>query len=95
MADEYGNSLDRIHTDGSVEKIRGYSTPDDVIEDEGGNIFVVTLGDNAVHYISGTTHQDAVLTRQVGGPQGIIFDADGNLIVADPGNHRLIKLVIH
>lgn len=27
-------------------------------------------------------------------PQGIIFDADGNLIVTDAGNHRLIKLVI-
>ena len=95
VVDEYGNSLDRIHPDGSLEKLGGYSTPDDVIEDGSGNIFVVTLGDNAVHYISGITHQDAVLTRQVGGPQGIIFDAHGNLIVADPGNHRLIKLVIH
>ncbi len=95
VVDEYGNSLNRIHPDGSIEKLAAFSTPDDVIEDASGNIFVVALGDNAVHLISGTTHKDAILTRQVNSPQGISFDADGNLIVADPGDHRLIKLVIH
>jgi serine/threonine-protein kinase len=95
VVDEYGNSLNRIHPDGSIEKLAAFSTPDDVIEDASGNIFVVALGDNAVHLISGTTHQDAILTRQVNSPQGISFDADGNLVVADPGDHRLIKLVIH
>ncbi len=95
VVDEYGNALDRIHPDGRVEKLGVLSTPDDVIEDGSGDIFVATLGDNAVHFISGTTHQDAILTGQVAGPQGIIFDGDGNLVVTDPGNHRLIKLVIH
>jgi sugar lactone lactonase YvrE len=95
VVDEYGNTLNRIHPDGSVEKLAAFSTPDDVIEDGSGNIFVITLGDNAVHFISGTTHQDAILTAQVSGPQGISFDTDGNLVVTDPGNHRLVKLVIH
>ena len=95
VVDEYGNTLNRIHPDGSIEKLAVFSTPDDVIEDGSGNIFVVTLGDNAVHFISGTTHQDAILTGQVSDPQGISFDTDGNLVVTDPGNHRLVKLVIH
>jgi sugar lactone lactonase YvrE len=95
VVDEYGNSLDRIHPDGNVEKLGVFSIPDDVIEDSSGNIFVVTLGDNAVHFISETTHQDAILASQILDPQGLIFDSDGGLIVTDPGNHRLIKLVIH
>ncbi len=95
VVDENGNSLDRVHPDGSIEKLGVYSIPDDVIEDSAGNIFVVTIGDNAVHFISAATHQDAVLAGQIIDPQGIIFDTDCNLIVTDPGNHRLIKLVIH
>ncbi len=95
VVDENGNSLSRIHPDGSVEKLAVLSIPDDVIEDNSGNILVVTLGDNAVHLISKDTGRDKILPVRVIGPQGIIFAADGNLVVTDPGNHRLIELVIH
>jgi sugar lactone lactonase YvrE len=95
VVDENGNSLSRVHPDGSIENLGAFSIPDDVIEDSAGNIFVVTIGDNAVHFISAMTHQDTVLAGQIIDPQGITFDADGNLVVTDPGNHRLIKLVIH
>ena len=27
-------------------------------------------------------------------PQGLIFDTDGNLVATDPGNHRLVKILI-
>lgn len=95
VTDENGNSLDRIHPDGSIEKLAALSIPDDVIEDGRGDILVVTLGDNAIHLISKETGQDSILAVRPIGPQGIIFAADGNLVVTDPGNHRLIKLVIH
>ena len=95
VVDENGNSLSRIHPDGSVEKLAVLPIPDDVIEDNSGNILVVSLGDNAIHLIMKGTSQNTTLATRLGGPQGIIFTVDGNLIVTDPGNHRLIKLIIH
>jgi len=95
IVDEHGDSLDRLHPDGSLEKLAALSFPDDVIEDNSGNILVSTLGDNAIHLITSGTHEDELFTVKLGNPQGIVFDTDGNLIVTDPGNHRLLKLVIH
>ena len=93
IADEYGNAVFRLHRDGTREKVADFSTPDDVIEDASGNIFVATLGDDAVHVL--TANQDVILIGNLKEPQGLIFDASGNLIVTDPGNHRLIKVLIH
>lgn len=95
VADENGNSLSRIHPDGSVDKLADLPIPDDVIEDSQGNLFVISLGDNAVHLISKIGGQDVVLASGILDPQGIMFDIDGNLVVTDSGNHRLIKLLIH
>lgn len=95
IADEYGNAIIRLHPDGILEKVADFSIPDDVIADNNGNIFVVTLGDDAVHVITAGTGQDVVLANDLKDPQGIIFDADGNLIVTDSGNHRLLRLIIH
>jgi sugar lactone lactonase YvrE len=93
IADEYGNAIFRLHRDGTLQKIADFSIPDDVVEDASGNIFVVTLGDNALHVLTG--NQDVILVSGLNDPQGIIFDVDGNLIVTDPGNHRLLKVIIH
>ncbi len=71
VVDENGNSLSRIQPDGSVQKLGVFSIPDDVIEDGSGNIFVNTLGDNAIHFISGATGQDTILSKQTLGPQGV------------------------
>jgi sugar lactone lactonase YvrE len=95
IADENGNAILRLHPDGSLEKIAGLSIPDDVVEDSNGNIFVVTIGDNAVHVIVAQNNEDVILVSGLADPQGIIFDLDGNLIVTDSGNHQLLKVIIH
>jgi len=94
IADEYGDAVYRLHPDSTLEKVADFSIPDDVISDADGNIFVVTLGDDAVHVIAAATGQDTILVGGLNNPQGIIFDLDGNLIVADSGNHRLLRIII-
>ncbi len=93
IADEYGNAVFRLQRDGALEKVADFPTPDDVIADASGNIFVAALGDNAIHVF--TANQDVILVGNLKEPQGLIFDAEGNLIVTDPGNHRLLKVLIH
>ncbi len=95
IADENGNAIYRLHRDGALEKVADFSIPDDVVEDPNGNIFVITLGDDAIHLLTAGTNQDIVLVSGLNDPQGIIFDTDGNLIVTDSGNHRLLKVLIH
>ena len=95
IADENGNAVFRLRLDGTFTKVTGFSIPDDVIEDSSGNIFVTTLGDNAVHVLMAGTKQDVILVNGLNSPQGIIFDVDGNVIVTDSGNRRLLKVVIH
>jgi len=94
VTDEYAGTLDRVRPDRTLEKLAVLPVPDDVVEDGAGNIFVTTLGDGAVHVLAAATGQDSVLVTGLAGPQGMAFDADGNLVVTDPGHHRLIKIVI-
>ena len=95
VTDENAGALDRFHPDGRVEKLASLSIPDDVVEDGAGNIFVNTMGDGAVHMIQAATGQNIVLVKGLGSPQGLILDADGNLVVTDPGHHRIVKLILH
>jgi sugar lactone lactonase YvrE len=95
IADENGNAILRLHPDGTVEKVASLPVPDDVAADPAGNIFVATIGDNAIHVITAQNNQDIVLVSGLVDPQGIIFDMEGNLIVTDSGNHQLLKILIH
>ena len=94
VVDEAGSTLKRIRPDGTLEVLAKLPVPDDVIADEAGNIFVNTLGDNAIHLIPAGSTQDAILVGGLSGPQAIILDAVGNLVVTDTGHSRLIKIVI-
>ncbi len=94
VADETGGTLDRVRPDRTLQKLADLPVPDDVVEDGAGNIFVTTLGDGAIHVIPAATGQASVLVTGLSDPQGLALDADGNLVVTDPGHHRLVKIVI-
>lgn len=95
IADENGNAVVRLHPDGTLERVARLPVPDDLVADPDGNIFVATIGDNAIHVITAQNNQDSILVSGLVDPQGIIFDLDGNLIVTDSGNHQLLKILIH
>ncbi len=93
VVDETTGYLTRVHQDGTTERLAQFSTPDDVIEDSAGNIFVNTLGDHAIHVLT-AQGKDIVLISNISDPQGLAFTADGNLAVTDPVNHQVIKILI-
>jgi len=96
VVDENARSLLRIRPDGKVEKLaQNLATPDDVVEDSSGHIFVNTLTDGAIHVISVDGSQNSILVRNLASPQGMVFDSDGNLVVTDSGHGRLLKIIIH
>lgn len=84
----------RIRPDGSREEIARLPTPDDIAVDASGDIFVTTLADRAVHWIDPTTGQDRILLQGLSQPQGLAFDASGNLLVADTGLHQILRIVL-
>ncbi len=95
VADENGNAVRRVPASGGAPQlVARVLVPDDVVVDANGNIYINTLGDGAIHRIDARTGRDQILWRGLSNPQGLIFDADGNLIVSDPGNHRIVKIII-
>lgn len=95
VVDENAGTLVRIHPDGKRETlVTNLPGPDDVLENSSGNIFVNTLNDGAIHMINADSHKDIVLVSGLSSPQGEIFDADGNLIVTDPGHHQIVRITL-
>ncbi len=91
--DENGGDVRRVPANGGpAQVIARMPVPDDVVMDAAGNIYVNTLNEGAIHRIDARTGKDQIFWRGLSDPQGIILDADGNLIIAEQGNHRLVKL---
>jgi sugar lactone lactonase YvrE len=94
VVDEDAGTLSRLRPDGSIEHLANLPTPDDVVEDRAGNIFINTLGDGAIHWIKPGSTRDEILIKGFSSPQGLILDAQENLIVTDAGHHQLDKVII-
>jgi sugar lactone lactonase YvrE len=95
------------YVDGQGAEAR-FNFPSGVAVDAEGNVYVA---DTANHRIRKITPDGAVTTlagsgepgdadgpaaeAQFRAPEGVAVDADGNLIVADTGNHRIRKIVLN
>jgi sugar lactone lactonase YvrE len=95
------------YVDGQGAQAR-FSFPAGVAVDAEGNLYVA---DTANHRIRMITPDGAVTTlagsgepgyadgpageAQFRAPEGVAVDADGNLIVADTGNHRIRKITVN
>ncbi len=83
------------------------SAPSDVAVDAAGNLFIVDRGNERIRKVdtSGTITTIAgtgergfsgdggpAVEAQLDNPRGVAVDADGNLYIADHGNHRIRKV---
>jgi sugar lactone lactonase YvrE len=67
-------------------------TPDDVLVARGGDIFVNTLGDNAIHELDAQGHQVAVISG-IQQPQGIALDSADNLYYTEFTTGRIDRVI--
>ncbi len=93
IADELARAVKRIHSDGSIETLGNFASPDDVVVDSAGNIFVANLGDDSVRMVDPKTRA-VTLIANARAPQGLVVDGDGNLIVTESTANRIIRIRI-
>ena len=93
ITDENANALKRIRPDGTIELIAALPTPDDVVVDDKGVIYVNTLGDGTIHRFVPGVMKDEAWVIGLSGPQGIVLDRAGNVVVTDTGHRRLISIM--
>jgi len=67
-------------------------TPDDVVVGRAGDIFVNTLGDNAIHEFDAQGHQVSMMSG-INQPQGIALDGADNLYYTETGNGQIGRVV--
>jgi len=92
IPDENAARLVRINPDFTrTTVLRGLSLPDDVVADAAGNIFITSLGrDAVVQAVNGTAVEVA---GNLGQPQGLGPDAADNLYVTEENNGRVDVIV--
>jgi sugar lactone lactonase YvrE len=93
FADEYGNAVRRIRSDGRTDMLGRFALPDDVAEDDAGDVFTACLGDNSIRVIDA---RDGLvrLVESVRDPQGLIVDRAGNIVAAEAGRNRIVRLQV-
>lgn len=95
ITDKGAGTIKRIHPNGKVDLVIALPvSPDGAISDDAGNIFFVTLQDSAVHLLRVGSSKDEVYIKDLKKPAAPMWDVDGNLLLAESGAGRLLKLVI-
>lgn len=88
--------------DGGAAASAQLDSPSAMVVDGAGNLIFADTGNNAIRKIDAITHNISTIAGTLGtsgstgnllsAPQGLAFDANGNLYIADTGNNRVIKI---
>ncbi len=81
VADE-GGAVWKFSAPFQQRRLASFPTPDDVVVDHGGNLFINTLGDGAIHMIDPGGRQ-TVVARGLQSPQGLALDGADNIYFTD------------
>lgn len=93
VPDEHLNALIVISPAGAVSRIGPFSTPDDVVVDRSGRIWVTTLGDGGLWLIApGASPQR--LFSGLANPQGLTLDACGAPVVVQSDNGHIDRVLL-
>lgn len=94
VPDEDLGTLAIIGKRGRVAYRGRFSTPDDVAVDGSGRVWVTTLGDNALWYITPDGAQHLAVTG-LQNPQGMTLDRCDDPIVVEQGSGRIVRLLLN
>ena len=71
------------------------SSPTAITLDSAGLIYILDTGNNRVQrWRFGATFGTTVIATSMNTPYGLNFDADGNIVIADMFNHRILSFGI-
>ncbi|MBI5349924.1 MAG: hypothetical protein HZB77_11520 [Chloroflexi bacterium] len=95
ISDKGAGTIKRIRPNGKVDLVIALPvSPDGAISDEQGNIFFVTLQDSAVHLLRAGATKDEVYIKDLKKPAAPLWDVDGNLLIAESGAGKLLRVVV-
>ncbi len=83
VADE-GGAIWKFSAPFQQRRLATLATPDDVVVDHSGRLFINTLGDGTIHAIDPGGHQ-SVVARGLQSPQGLALDGADNIYYTDTG----------
>jgi len=92
VADEFGNTLDRVTPAGHKTVLSTMYQPDDVVVDAQGQAYVNGLN-GIIYHVDPATGTRTVLLRGLQLPHGLAVDAQGQLVIAEAGRNRISFLV--
>lgn len=93
VADEFGNALYRLSTNGKRTVLARMYQPDDVVVGQDGSIYVNGLDGN-IYRVDPTNGRLQVLASGLNLPHGLGVGLDFNPIIAEAGRNRILKLVL-
>ena len=93
VADEFGNAVYRLQANGRRTKLASIYQPDDVVIGPDGSIYINALN-GQIARIDSATGRLQVLISGLKLPHGLGLDPQGNLVVAESGRNRIIRLKV-